>query len=148
VLIAVVMKSSSAESQQKFRRNMSLLSSMSKNKPSKNPASKQMASRAAFALVSFFAYSCTLKMEATCSSETSVDFQRSTWRYIPEDRTLQQTPVILLAKINRCCQVVFLRFRSGNNSSDVPNRNVYLTSSDVLTLFWTVTVYLSCSATL
>jgi hypothetical protein len=30
----------------------------------------------------------TLEMEPTCSSETSVDFQRTTRRYIPEDRTL------------------------------------------------------------
>jgi hypothetical protein len=30
----------------------------------------------------------TLKMEATCSSETSVDSQRTTLHYIPEDRTL------------------------------------------------------------
>jgi hypothetical protein len=30
----------------------------------------------------------TLNMEATCSSETSVDFQRSTRRFIPGDRTL------------------------------------------------------------
>jgi hypothetical protein len=35
------------------------------------------------------AYSSTLKMEATCSSEKSVDFQQTTQRYIPEDRTLQ-----------------------------------------------------------
>jgi hypothetical protein len=28
-----------------------------------------------------------LKMEATCSSETSVDFQQTTRRYIPEDTT-------------------------------------------------------------
>jgi hypothetical protein len=27
-------------------------------------------------------------MEATCSSETSADFQRSTRHYIPDDRTL------------------------------------------------------------
>jgi hypothetical protein len=27
-------------------------------------------------------------MEATCFSETSVDFQRSIWRCIPEDRIL------------------------------------------------------------
>jgi hypothetical protein len=27
-------------------------------------------------------------MEATCSSETSDLFQRTTWRYIPEDATL------------------------------------------------------------
>jgi hypothetical protein len=32
--------------------------------------------------------SSTLKMEAICSSETSVDIQRTTWRYIPEDSTL------------------------------------------------------------
>jgi hypothetical protein len=40
-----------------------------------------------FTLVSRLAYSSTLKMEATCSSVTSVDFQRATRRYIPEDRT-------------------------------------------------------------
>jgi hypothetical protein len=34
------------------------------------------------------AYSSTLKLEAICSSETSVDFQRTTRRYIPKDRTL------------------------------------------------------------
>jgi hypothetical protein len=44
----------------------------------------------AFTLDSFFAYSSTPKMETTCSSETSVDLQPSTRRYIPEDRTLQQ----------------------------------------------------------
>jgi hypothetical protein len=39
-------------------------------------------------MVYCLAFSSTLKMEATCSSETSVDFQRTTRRYIPEDRTL------------------------------------------------------------
>jgi hypothetical protein len=33
----------------------------------------------------------SLKMEATYSFEKSVDFQRTTWRYIPEDRILQTT---------------------------------------------------------
>jgi hypothetical protein len=42
----------------------------------------------AFTLVSCLAYPSNLKMEATCSSQTSVDFQRTTRRYIPEDRTL------------------------------------------------------------
>jgi hypothetical protein len=42
----------------------------------------------AFILISYFAYSSALMMEATCSSETSVDFQQTTWRYIAEDRTL------------------------------------------------------------
>jgi hypothetical protein len=38
--------------------------------------------------ISSLAYSSTLKMEATCSSETSVDFQRATLRYITEGKTL------------------------------------------------------------
>jgi hypothetical protein len=42
-----------------------------------------------FTLVSYLAYSSTLKMEATCSSETSVDFQRTTHHYIPEDIILR-----------------------------------------------------------
>jgi hypothetical protein len=37
--------------------------------------------------VSCLTYSSTLKMEATCSSETSVDFQRTTRPYIPDNRT-------------------------------------------------------------
>jgi hypothetical protein len=43
---------------------------------------------ACFALVPFLAKSWTLKMEAICSTETSVEFQRATRRCIPEDRTL------------------------------------------------------------
>jgi hypothetical protein len=34
------------------------------------------------------AYFLTLKMEAICSSERSVDSRRTTWHYIPEDGTL------------------------------------------------------------
>jgi hypothetical protein len=41
-----------------------------------------------FTFVSCLAYSPTMKMEATCSFEKSVDFQRTTWRYIPEDINL------------------------------------------------------------
>jgi hypothetical protein len=37
------------------------------------------------------AYSSILKIGAVCFSETSIDFQRTTWRYIPEDRTLQNS---------------------------------------------------------
>jgi hypothetical protein len=39
-------------------------------------------------LVSCLAYAWTLKMKATYSFETSVDFQRTTQRYIAEDITL------------------------------------------------------------
>jgi hypothetical protein len=42
----------------------------------------------AFTLVSCSAYSSTLKMKAICSSETLVDFQRTTRRYISDDSTL------------------------------------------------------------
>jgi hypothetical protein len=41
-----------------------------------------------FHAVSSSAYYSTLKMEAICSFETSVDFQLAPRRYIPEDRTL------------------------------------------------------------
>jgi hypothetical protein len=42
-----------------------------------------------FLLISCFAYSLTLMMQATCSSETQIYFQRTTRRYIPENRILQ-----------------------------------------------------------
>jgi hypothetical protein len=41
-----------------------------------------------FILLSCFAYSSTLKKEAKCCSETSVEVQQTTGRYIPEDITL------------------------------------------------------------
>jgi hypothetical protein len=40
-----------------------------------------------FMLITCLVYSSTLKMEATCSLETSVDFQWTTPRYIPQGRT-------------------------------------------------------------
>jgi hypothetical protein len=41
-----------------------------------------------FQLVSCSAYFSTLKMEAICSSETSLEFQRTTRRYIAKDSAL------------------------------------------------------------
>jgi hypothetical protein len=38
-------------------------------------------------------YSSTVKMEATCSSEKSVGFQRAIQHFISEDRTLQEVKV-------------------------------------------------------
>jgi hypothetical protein len=49
----------------------------------------------AFTLVPCSAYSSTLKMEAIWSSETSVDFQQTTLRYIPGHSTRQ----------NYCCEI-------------------------------------------
>jgi hypothetical protein len=48
-----------------------------------------------FTLVYCLAYSYTLKMEAAYSSGTSVDFQRTTWRYIPEDSNLNMNCVFV-----------------------------------------------------
>jgi hypothetical protein len=36
------------------------------------------------------------------SSETSVDFQRTTWRYIPEDSTLQRGNKFYDEDVERC----------------------------------------------
>lgn len=51
---------------------------------------KEVASRALLPASWCFllAYSLTLKMKVTCSCETSIDFQQTTWCYIPEDRIL------------------------------------------------------------
>jgi hypothetical protein len=41
-------------------------------------------------LVYCLVYYSALKRDMTCSSETSVDFQRNARRYIPEDRSLHK----------------------------------------------------------
>jgi hypothetical protein len=46
---------------------------------------KQVASRACFMLASCLAYALALKMEATYSSDMSVDFEWTTWFYIPKE---------------------------------------------------------------
>jgi hypothetical protein len=46
---------------------------------------KSRALATCFMVVTFLTYSSILKMEATCSSEKSVDFHWTTRRYIPED---------------------------------------------------------------
>jgi hypothetical protein len=60
-----------------------------------------MSKKHVFTLVSCSAYFSTLKMEAICSSETSLGSQRTTRRYIPEDGALQEETSIASAKIVR-----------------------------------------------
>jgi hypothetical protein len=48
----------------------------------------ETANKVRFMLVSCLSYSLTLKMEATYSFETWADFHQSTWRYIPEERSI------------------------------------------------------------
>jgi hypothetical protein len=52
-------------------------------------------------LVSCLAYSSTPKMEAMCSSETPVDFHRTTRRYIPEHKETALSHFCKFHKINR-----------------------------------------------
>jgi hypothetical protein len=57
--------------------------------PSSKRRNKVVCLPPAFTLASSFAYSTTLNMVGTCSSETSVDFQQTKRRYFPEDGTIR-----------------------------------------------------------
>jgi hypothetical protein len=52
-------------------------------------------------LVSSLVYYSALKIEAICSSETSVDFYKTAWRYIPGDRILKYADFVVLKLILR-----------------------------------------------
>jgi hypothetical protein len=53
-------------------------------------------------------------MEAICSSKTSVDFQQTTWRYIPEDSTLQELIWLVVNQFTHYAQLylIILQFFS------------------------------------
>jgi hypothetical protein len=57
---------------------------------------------ACFMLFSCLAYSSTLKMEATCFSETLVDFQWTTWRYISGDRHFSHSSFVIFQQCSYC----------------------------------------------
>jgi hypothetical protein len=113
-------------------------------------------------LVSCSAYYSTLKMEATCSSETSADFQRTTWRYIQEyniwhstawirnaatskNSTLQITPNARHNTpypwwMNRCCNRIvcidLYSFQTLADSRTFPAKQAeYLADTNVLLFF-------------
>jgi hypothetical protein len=65
-----------------------------KEKPNKEQALAVLA--LFFILASRLAHSSTFKMEATCSSELSGDFQRTTRRYNPEVCTVNNIHMILI----------------------------------------------------
>jgi hypothetical protein len=65
-----------------------------------NRARNQRESRWQAELVSCLAYFLTLKMEAICSSETSVGSQWTTRRYIPEDGTIHNHRIENLKSYN------------------------------------------------
>jgi hypothetical protein len=87
-----------------------------------------------FTLVTCLAYSSTLKMEATCSSETSVDIRLTTWREIPDDITLQSKPLVTKHDTEHSPEPVactshpynkFLYDPNGRSSSSFPTTFLY-----------------------
>jgi hypothetical protein len=86
-----------------------------KNNPSKKPTWQQIGNQSSLflPLVSCLAYS-TLKMEAICSSETSIDFQRTTRRYIPEDRTTTTCLPNCVSTESGCIAPLFIRLSRGH----------------------------------
>jgi hypothetical protein len=64
-------------------------------------ASSEALLAASFMLVSCLDYSSVVQMEAKCSSETSTEFQRTAPRYVPEDRTLQDSRFLLRIQCER-----------------------------------------------
>jgi hypothetical protein len=63
-------------------------------------ASRLLCLPSAFKLVPCLAYSSTLKMEATCSSEILVGFQRTTQHYIPVGRTLRSKLLLTVTSVS------------------------------------------------
>jgi hypothetical protein len=53
------------------------------------------------------AYSSTLKMVAIWSFKTPIDFQRITWNYMSEDRTLQRTSNPIFTKHFNPCHYIY-----------------------------------------
>jgi hypothetical protein len=102
----------------------------------------------ALTLVSCSACSLTLKMEATCSSETSADFQRTTQRYIPEDRILHNQPCEnlkfcmsqkYLISVHALLITIFSRTVSSNDNSVYPMRTGLRNGSGQITeSFWSI----------
>jgi hypothetical protein len=71
-------------------------------------------------------YSSTLKMEATCFSETLVDFQRARRRHIPECRTLHKVSSL----------TPWVESITGRLSPDISlaNKDVLITCSELSTI--------------
>jgi hypothetical protein len=63
-------------------------------------------------MVLCLAYSSTLKMEATCFSQTSADFQRTTPRYITGDRNLDEDQFAKRSMLPQHEELVFIHLKN------------------------------------
>jgi hypothetical protein len=87
--------------------------------------------RRIFTLVSCLAYYSKLKIEATCSSKTSVDFQWTTRRYIPKNRTLQNFTVVIVLTLNVGGEVEALMADSNKSNIKVTVTSSVFCTTDI-----------------
>jgi hypothetical protein len=121
----------SFERQLKFRRDMS-------------PAAWSRARIATcFMLLSGFAYFSTLKMVATCPSETSVDFQRNTRCYIPENRTLHLYTFSIHVLWSPDYVTRFINSMRENHSQGIGLS--LLTGQDIFSFVWNPQIHCLCT---
>jgi hypothetical protein len=59
-------------------------------------------------------------MEATCSSETSVDFQRTTQRNVPEDRILNYARLLFWNRLHKAYKIWAVTHASYGQTSQKP----------------------------
>jgi hypothetical protein len=88
-----------------IRRNISPPSSGSKSKPSKSSATD------CFMLSSNLAYSKNPNMEVIYSSETSFNFNRTSWRYTEKDRVLFAITVVRTSTPRHKIYLMWIRLR-------------------------------------
>jgi hypothetical protein len=75
-------------------------------------------------LVPCLAYSSTPKIELICSSETSVDFHRTTRRYIPDDRTIYLRSPRPMKPLNKL--IIIINRRETGEEQRVLNTSQYV----------------------
>jgi hypothetical protein len=95
-----------------------------------------------FMLASCLAYSSILKMEVICSSETSVAFQWTARRYIPEDRSLHSD------YSHRLCRTLSTKLEYKQKRWRQTNKHINLLDNQMqLQTRWNVIYFFICLVT-
>jgi hypothetical protein len=87
-----------------------------------------------FMLDSCLPHPSKLKMQAIFFSETSVRFQRTTWRYVPEDRTLHKRLCENLKSYWAICSTLKELITSTNHKSIQSNLKQHSSVEDHITI--------------